>query len=347
MRITDSQALFRPTCRLVMYCVLIGLPGALAALAFDLLVNWAQKLLLGEIGHYPSPEITATEMRISVPREVPRLRLPVATTLGGLLGGWRVYRWAPEAEGHGTDAAIAAYHRRGGEVRGRIPFIKAVAYALTIGSGGVAGREAPTAQIAVGLGTSLACWAGLRGQERRSLLLAFMVQRSLTAGSRYPTLYHSQVPTREDSPLRRGVFVRRTLELLDKDGVETSQFRLPRLVNLLRFGESIPIAVSEGQLVAVIVGKGSEPADRTVVETHGKLEGVTAVAVLREGDLVVPRGDTRFQEGDQLLAVTALAVDRDLSRLAMARRSDDEPEDSPDLASEGPIDLDSGREKQR
>jgi Trk K+ transport system NAD-binding subunit len=119
------------------------------------------------------------------------------------------------------------------------------------------------------------------------------------------------------------------LELLDKDGVETSQFRLPRLVNLLRFGESIPIADGEGQLVAVIVGKGSELADRTVVETLGKLEGVTAVAVLREGDLVVPRGDTRFQEGDQLLAVTALAVDRDLSRLAMARRSDDEPEDSP------------------
>ena len=168
MRITDSHALFRPTYRLVLYCVLVGLLGALAALAFDFLVSWSQKLLLGGIGHYPSPEITATEIRVSIPRGLSRLWLPVVTTLGGLLSGWLVYRWAPEAEGHGTDAAIAAYHRRGGEVRGRIPFIKAVASALTIGSGGVAGREGPTAQIAVGLGTSLARWAGLRGQERRA-----------------------------------------------------------------------------------------------------------------------------------------------------------------------------------
>jgi len=161
-------------------------------------------------------------------------------------------------------------------------------------------------------------------------ILAFMVQRSLTAGARYPTLYESQVPTREDSPLHRGVFVRRTLELLDTDGVETSQFRLPRLVNLLRFGESIPIADGEGKLVALFVGRGSELADRTVMETLGKLEGVTAVAVLRQGELVVPRGDTRFQEGDQLLAVTASAVDRDLSRLAMATSPAGDLEDSPD-----------------
>jgi hypothetical protein len=161
-------------------------------------------------------------------------------------------------------------------------------------------------------------------------ILAFMVQRSLTAGSRYPTLYESQVPSREDSPLHRGVFVRRTLELLDQEGVETSQFRLPRLVNLLRFGESIPIADGEGKLVAVIVGRGSELADRTVVETLGKLQGVTAVAVMREGELLVPRGDTRFQEGDQLLAVTASAVDRDLSRLAMATSEEDESEVSPE-----------------
>jgi CIC family chloride channel protein len=161
-------------------------------------------------------------------------------------------------------------------------------------------------------------------------ILAFMVQRSLTAGSRYPTLYESQVPSREDSPLHRGVFVRRTLDLLDQEGVETSQFRLPRLVNLLRFGESIPIADGEGKLVAVIVGRGSELADRTVVETLGKLQGVTAVAVMRKGELLVPRGDTRFREGDQLLAVTASAVDRDLSRLAMATSVDDESEVAPE-----------------
>ena len=81
--------------------------------------------------------------------------IPVSTTLGGLLSGILVYSLAPEAEGHGTDAAVETYHQKGAEVRPRIPFIKGVASALTIGSGGVAGREGPTAQISVGLGAML------------------------------------------------------------------------------------------------------------------------------------------------------------------------------------------------
>nr|WP_238375031.1 hypothetical protein [Vulcanisaeta thermophila] len=41
--------------------------------------------------------------------------IPVSVALGGLLSGLIVYTWAPEAEGHGADAAINAFHRlRGG-----------------------------------------------------------------------------------------------------------------------------------------------------------------------------------------------------------------------------------------
>jgi CIC family chloride channel protein len=38
--------------------------------------------------------------------------IPGATTLGGLLSGMLIYRFAPEAEGHGTDAAVIAFHRK-------------------------------------------------------------------------------------------------------------------------------------------------------------------------------------------------------------------------------------------
>lgn len=89
MRITDSQALFRPTYRLLLYCVVVGLFGALAALAFDFLVDWAQKFLLGGIGHFPTPEVTATETQVFIPQGLDRLWLPLVTTLGGLLSGWR------------------------------------------------------------------------------------------------------------------------------------------------------------------------------------------------------------------------------------------------------------------
>jgi CIC family chloride channel protein len=43
--------------------------------------------------------------------------IPVSLIIGGLLSGLIVYTLAPEAEGHGTDAAIKAYHYYQGKIR--------------------------------------------------------------------------------------------------------------------------------------------------------------------------------------------------------------------------------------
>ena len=90
--------------------------------------------------------------------------------------GWRAgrrasssFRLAPEAEGHGTDAAIAAFHQ-GKAIRARIPLIKLVASAITIGTGGSAGREGPAAQISAGFGSLLATVLHLDMQDRRIAL---------------------------------------------------------------------------------------------------------------------------------------------------------------------------------
>jgi CIC family chloride channel protein len=92
--------------------------------------------------------------------------------MGGILSGWLVYTFAPEAEGHGTDAAIDAYHNKGGFIRGRIPFIKTIASAITITSGGSGGREGPIAQIGAGFGSYLATKLKLSDRERRIMLAA-------------------------------------------------------------------------------------------------------------------------------------------------------------------------------
>lgn len=62
--------------------------------------------------------------------------LPFILALGGLIGGILVFKWAPEAEGHGTDAAINSFHHKGGFIRRRVPIIKMIASAITIGSRG-------------------------------------------------------------------------------------------------------------------------------------------------------------------------------------------------------------------
>ena len=81
--------------------------------------------------------------------------LPLVAGGGALLGAVLVYRFAPEAEGHGTDAAIAAVHHNPKGVRFRAVMVKIVASALTIGSGGSGGREGPTGQISAGFGSLL------------------------------------------------------------------------------------------------------------------------------------------------------------------------------------------------
>jgi H+/Cl- antiporter ClcA len=78
-----------------------------------------------------------------------------------------VFRLAPEAEGHGTDAAIGAYHHNPRGIRARIPLIKLAASAITIGSGGSGGREGPTAQISAGFGSFLGRALDLDARDAR------------------------------------------------------------------------------------------------------------------------------------------------------------------------------------
>jgi len=100
--------------------------------------------------------------------------LLVIPALGGLASGVMVFTLAPEAEGHGTDAAIAAYHYHQGAIRPRVPLVKIVASALTLGTGGSGGREGPIAQIGAGFGSYLGKLLRLRPAERRILMAAGM-----------------------------------------------------------------------------------------------------------------------------------------------------------------------------
>jgi CIC family chloride channel protein len=92
--------------------------------------------------------------------------------LGGLISGLLVYTWAPEAEGHGTDAFIDAFHNKHGLIRARVPLIKGIASIITLATGGSAGREGPIAQIGAGIGSWFGRTLKLDIRERRLMLLA-------------------------------------------------------------------------------------------------------------------------------------------------------------------------------
>ena len=157
---------------------LIGTVAGLGAIAFSLAITWATHVFLGGLVGYQPPNPLGEggggnlSPLLNIEQHPLFLLLPLVVGLGGLLSGLIVFTFAPEAEGHGTDAAIAAFHYEEGRVRARIPFIKLLASAITIGSGGSGGREGPTAQISAGVGSLLARWLGLAVADRRIALAA-------------------------------------------------------------------------------------------------------------------------------------------------------------------------------
>lgn len=160
------------TTRLMVLAVILGMVGAVGAAAFIWMLSYAQKFLLTSISGYH----LLTESEAVTAGTHPVIQhyywlIPLVTTLGGLLSGILVYSLAPEAEGHGTDAAVKSYHHLNGFIRDRVPIIKAVASAITIGSGGAAGREGPIVQIAGGVGSVIGRLLRLSVEDRRFLLL--------------------------------------------------------------------------------------------------------------------------------------------------------------------------------
>src|SRR5579884_1288268 len=161
--------------RLLIDTLLLGATGALCARAFVFLLTMAQRFFLGFIANYQPPtaafEAGPPDQTIG-PHGL--WLIPVATTLGGLLSGLLVYALAPEAEGHGTDAVISAFHFSKGVIRARVPAVKMIASALTIGSGGSAGREGPTALINAGIASVYSRWLRRSEDEVRILVLVGM-----------------------------------------------------------------------------------------------------------------------------------------------------------------------------
>jgi chloride channel protein, CIC family len=94
----------------------------------------------------------------------------VAPALGGLLVGPLIHFVAREAKGHGVPEVMESMVVRGGVIRPRVVVVKAVASAITIGSGGSVGREGPIVQIGSALGSTVGQLLGVSTRQVRTLV---------------------------------------------------------------------------------------------------------------------------------------------------------------------------------
>lgn len=92
--------------------------------------------------------------------------------LGGLVVIFLVERFAPEAKGHGVPEVMDAVFYKHGNIRGKVAAVKAVASALSIGSGAAVGREGPIIQIGSALGSAFAQVIRLSTWQKITLLSA-------------------------------------------------------------------------------------------------------------------------------------------------------------------------------
>ena len=166
--------------------VLIGIIAGIGSIIFLLAIQFFSYIFLGlGAGYYPPlpageqaglsnfTNLGTINRNISDILMIPRPWIvPFLTGGVGLIVGLIVYKFAPEAEGHGTDTAIDAFHNNKGIIQGRIPIVKTIASALTIGSGGSGGREGPIALITAGFGSIIAQLFRLSDNDRRIALAA-------------------------------------------------------------------------------------------------------------------------------------------------------------------------------
>lgn len=95
--------------------------------------------------------------------------VPVAGAFGVV---FLVKNFAPEAKGHGVPEVIQAVYYRKGVIRPVVSVVKALASALSIGSGGSIGREGPIIQIGSSFGSTMGQLLRLPSWQKVTLIAA-------------------------------------------------------------------------------------------------------------------------------------------------------------------------------
>lgn len=102
-----------PQARINLSAIVVGLVAGLGAVVFAIACEVAVRYTLEALAGYhpstPAGEVALSWLPVSTTSFMPWMLLLVPT-LGGVLSGVLIYTLAPEAEGHGTDSVIAAYH---------------------------------------------------------------------------------------------------------------------------------------------------------------------------------------------------------------------------------------------
>ncbi len=170
---SESRLQVKRIGRWFLYCIIVGLLAGCASSFFHLILNVGHIFFLNWLAgynfHHPAGEEALIKM---VHHPLRPWLLWCLPGLGGLITGIIVWKFCPDAEGHGTDAAIRAYHFEDGYIPFKVPIVKTIASFFTLGTGGSGGSEGPICHIGAGVGSVFAQKMNLTPREMRILMAA-------------------------------------------------------------------------------------------------------------------------------------------------------------------------------
>lgn len=82
-----------------------------------------------------------------------------------------VKKFAPSAQGHGTEKVIEAIHKNSGKIDLKVVPVKLTATIITIFSGGSVGKEGPGAQIGAACASFIATKLKFSNKDRRKIVI--------------------------------------------------------------------------------------------------------------------------------------------------------------------------------
>ncbi len=143
--------------------VAVGLMAGSGAIVLRWLIRAVQWTFFDQAGRLP--------LALAFPNALHDIHMLLAPAVGMVIVSAIVRRWAPEAKGHGVPEVQYAVLMKGGRIRPRVAAVKAIASAISIGSGGSVGREGPIVQIGSALGSTVGQVGGM-GADRTRVLVA-------------------------------------------------------------------------------------------------------------------------------------------------------------------------------
>ncbi|MCP4447908.1 MAG: chloride channel protein [Myxococcales bacterium] len=163
----DVQSLWK----WVKLSVAVGaLTGLLASLVYFVL-EWSEATFFMRLAGHEQP---AFGHLFDYGQGPPIWWLLILLPAGGGLGAGLILHFLDKrsGSGHDTNGIIDAFHEQRSEISTRHALWRVLASALTLGSGGSAGREGPMAYVGASFGTRLSGRFKLSARDRRLLMLA-------------------------------------------------------------------------------------------------------------------------------------------------------------------------------